>query len=92
MVTARVSGIRSWPRSSDAPRPDVVRSALADPDGDGFYTATFFFVDPRLGPFSVRLVAPDGVTFTADPMQATVDVGSGESMEVVIFVTSVREN
>lgn len=76
----------------DANGEPIARAPLEDPEADGVFTATFFFVDPRLGPYTVRLVAPDGLTIESDPSPAIVDVDSGESLGISIDVTSVREN
>lgn len=70
----------------------VARAPLEDPDGDGMFEATFQWIDPRLGPFSVRLVAPDDVTFVSLPGSEVVVIGSGESIGIAFVVTSVHAN
>lgn len=66
------------------------QAALADPDGDGTFSATFRFVDPGRGPFRASLVGPAGLTFATSPaMPQTVTLASGQSVTVAFTITSV---
>lgn len=63
--------------------------ALADPDSDGTFSATFNMLDPAQGPFKVALVGPESVTFTTDPAgPVDVTLTAGEAAAVSFTVTS----
>ena len=65
---------------------------LANQDDDPALEATFMYVDPREGPFSVVLVAPSGVTFQAEPAAAViVSVDSGQSESVSFQIGAVSQ-
>ncbi|MEJ2215522.1 MAG: DUF4382 domain-containing protein [Gemmatimonadota bacterium] len=66
------------------------RVALADPDSNGVYTATFTFVVP--GDYTVGLVPPDSVDVTTDPvLPAPVTVSSDQQAAVSATVTSATK-
>ena len=61
---------------------------LTDPDGDGVFEATFQFLDPAEGPFSLSL-AHDSLAVTTDlPSPVTVEVTSGQDSSESVEVTS----
>jgi len=62
--------------------------ALADPDDDGVYEVTFLYVDPREGPFSVRLVGPHGdlMPFGFDGAGQGIVGASGATVEVTLTI------
>lgn len=71
---------------------DVATLALADPDGDGTFSARFEPVDPAAGPFQASIAGPAGLTFTtspAAPVEVSVDAGEGAS--VTFTITSAAE-
>jgi hypothetical protein len=64
--------------------------ALAGPDGNGVFTATFTDVDP--GDYTVGLVPPDSVSVTTDPaLPDSVTVMSGQQATVSATVTSATK-
>ncbi|HEY8468480.1 MAG TPA: DUF4382 domain-containing protein [Longimicrobiales bacterium] len=68
---------------------DTATLALADPDGDGTFSARFASVDPAAGPFDVSLVGPAGLTFTTSPAAPVeVSVDADESATVTFTITS----
>ncbi|MEJ2679654.1 MAG: DUF4382 domain-containing protein, partial [Gemmatimonadota bacterium] len=66
------------------------RVALANPDSNGVYTATFTMVIP--GDYTVGLVPPDSVQVTTDPvLPAPITVASGQQTTVSATVTSATK-
>ena len=63
--------------------------ALTDANADGTFEATFRYLDPASGPFTVALVSPTGLTVTLDPaVIAPVTVTGGSTSAVTLKVMS----
>jgi hypothetical protein len=61
--------------------------AFTDDDSDGTFEADFHFLTP--GSYTVSVSGPAGVTFTTDPADADVTVGSNGSASAMFKVTSI---
>ncbi len=68
---------------------EAVPVAFADNDGDGVFTASFLFLIPDDGPFSVGVEGPDDLEYTLDPTAPqSVSLASGQVETVAYTVTA----
>ncbi len=58
-------------------------------DANGAASATFSYVDPSGGPYSVDLVAPAGLSITVSPASATPTVTPGQTAVVAFTITAI---
>jgi hypothetical protein len=77
---------------ADSSGQSVAQIGLEDPDQDGTFGATASFLDPRGGPYQVRIFGPDSVTFDTDPSFQWVDVPSGSIAQADFVLTAIASN
>jgi uncharacterized protein DUF4382 len=66
---------------------------LVDPDGDGVYEASFEFLDPAQGPYSVEILGPANVAFRIEPApQTSIALESGRVATLSFQITMVASS